>query len=1271
MEYAWPLPLTNRVNTRFDEKGPAISPDNFELYFASNRPRQRVDETTETLTPAEIEDLKTDYDIYSADIAGETPYELMVERQLSMLYSLREGALGDERVMAKLGGTRQTEAAVDKALAYLASIQSEDGRWDMSAHGGKTDSDMAGTGAALLAFYGRGQRHDEPCKYQQVVKQGIEWLVEQQDKVTGDLRGIQPRARMYNHGIAALAMVEAYGVTKDLKLRPRAQSAVEFIEAAQHHQGGWRYSPGERGDLSVSGWMIMVLASAQMSGLDVKQETLDGARRFLDHVSSGRHGGAFGYTDPRGGRGHTPAMNAVGFFCRQLLGLSNNSELAWEASSLVDGKGFDVGDLYYSYYGTLASYQHQGPAWRRWMASMQKQFVRTQRGDGAWTARGGHGGQMGTIIATALVTLSLEAHYRYTPLYGLGFEPDPAGPTAAASGLLDVDQIPEAPLFRHAQHVEALSSPANESDPVVTDHGDFLYFASSRDGGYGGSDIYRSRFEHRVVDDEQRLIVGVPQNVGPEINSAANESAPALRLAGFQLLFNTDRGQNPAALYAATSKRVECRYSYLRIPDGAWLADNFLWLLGMGLALTRAGIQHSPRTSWCAARRRHGSSLGEVAVQGLAAMRQDRNQVPPRAWAADSPVAAEAQPWRPWIAPLVALIAVIVFGLILHHKLRNDVWAYYTDGEGIRVAAKEKKERMVLWEDPQQHVFQQQPKPEKPHSAEQLDQASQQRVEAAFSPDGAMMVLTRWKKQTASANDTDADLYLSNWDGRTWSRPEPMVDLNTRSNERGAAFSRDGKYLYFSSDRDGGAGGYDLYVARNDGNKWAAVTSLGNTINSARNESGPAPSAERDQLYFSSDRNSEDGSQDIFVAKLLAVEPRSNDRPESFNRRKGSSREKSAELPPVPTFGEPQLVGDLSSPADDIEAALTSRGSYVFLASDRDRNRRSGFNLYVSRVIDGRIQPPQKVDVYIRKGNATDPAVRMEGFDLLFSADGDLATSTNKITPDDTTPQTAYRLYRSTTREVIGYTDLSRWELFKSLMNKIQWLILLAIAALISLIYLLEKWRNITSLFHKCLAASAGVHLVLLMFMMFWLISQAIDEGSEEPPAEVAISVDALAQEELAMESEQELAEVMDTTQMVVTKSEQEFPETAFEPQQIVDNPVPIVPKQFEQSLVSDFQQSTASESTESAPIPPPVDQSSKLVELSPIELPITAAEAMEVAELPNDNSTKPVDPTRDDFRYDEVAIQQVESQKASVDQAMSSQLDVQADTESVGAAMQ
>ena len=62
-----------------------------------------------------------------------------------------------------------------------------------------------------------------------------------------------------------------------------------------------------------------------------------------------------------------------------------------------------------------------------------------------------------------------------------------------------------------------------------------------------------------------------------------------------------------------------------------------------------------------------------------------------------------------------------------------------------------------------------------------------------------------------------------------------MDDLNTVSNERGAAFSRDGQYLYFSSDREDGAGGYDIYVARLKDNIWSEAERLGDAVNSPRN----------------------------------------------------------------------------------------------------------------------------------------------------------------------------------------------------------------------------------------------------------------------------------------------------------------------------------------------------------------------------------------------------------------------------------------------------
>ncbi len=596
-EYAWPVPLTGAVNTAYDETDPAPAPDGARLYFASDRPHMTEGEAIRAGAEAGFDPSKPmerkeggDFDLYAADLAGDTPFELITERQLSMLYSLREGALADPEVMRKLGGSRETEAAVDRGLAYLAGCQSEDGRWDIRRGGGQGGHDVAATAFALLAFYGRGERHDIDCRYRETVARGLAWLLSQQDRATGDLRGERPQSNaMYDHGIASLALVEAYGVTKDPQLRPRAVAAVEFIAESQHEGGGWRYRPGERGDLSVTGWYIMALASAQMSGIPVAEGVMAKAERFLRFVSGGEHGGSYGYTDPPGRRGSgREAMDAVGFFCSQLLGESPNAPLAFESARTVGRHGVRVSDLYYLYYGTLASYQHQGQLWRDWRGRMQDGLLRAQERDGSWRAGGNHGGQMGRVIGTALTLLCLEAQYRYTPLYGLGYEP-PERPVPDAK---PQSALPPTPLFRNAKRLDDLASAADDTGPCPTDHGDFLYFASAREGGFGGSDLYRSRVVNGVF--------GAAENLGGAVNGEGDESAPALRMEGFHLLYDVASGGG-TALHSAKTARLAKRYRFA-LPGFGWWLGNLGWLLllaaaiSLGVASVRKALRGGPAT---------------------------------------------------------------------------------------------------------------------------------------------------------------------------------------------------------------------------------------------------------------------------------------------------------------------------------------------------------------------------------------------------------------------------------------------------------------------------------------------------------------------------------------------------------------------------------------------------------------------------------------------------------------------------------------------------
>ncbi|MED6299148.1 MAG: hypothetical protein VX860_03575, partial [Verrucomicrobiota bacterium] len=569
-----------------------------------------------------------------------------------------------------------------------------------------------------------------------------------------------------------------------------------------------------------------------------------------------------------------------------------------------------------------------------------------------------------------------------------------------------------------------------------------------------------------------------------------------------------------------------------------------------------------------------------------------------------------------WLGPAVALLVALIILWNLGGKAKREVWAYYTDGEDIRISAQDNKARSVLWEPPSPTIL------PKGQGKEKLKEGPSGNFEAAFSSDGRRMALVLEREK-------GSDVFISSWDGRVWSAPESITNINTDSNERGPAFSASGNYLYFSSDREGGQGGYDIYAALWNGKEWANVQGLGSSVNGPSNETGPAPSSDDSILYFSSDRNiAED--QDIYAAV----------------REQGSGKDpKSAPL----KFADSLPVKDLNSRSNDVQAALTKKGSHVFLSSDREDD--SVFGVYMSRVIGDEVQSPERVDLYIKEDNVTDPAVRMDGFDLLFSTD--YGSSANEETRD-------YRLYKSTTREVFGYRDSSRWEEYKNALGKLKWWLIAALLALLALIYLLETWQDITSLLHKCLAASMALHLLLLLLATAWFITQEFEQQSENLPSEIAISLDALSQEELAMESAPEEAEISDpSTQISIEKAESDFNIPELKPQELVEN-VPESESQFQEALDIEIQTSQAEVQEDS--MTQKVDESSLIAELSEPVLP-----EIEKALLEEDpNRTDQDKEAPESNNVFEPEIENTEVSKAETDAVSDSAVESETESESV-----
>jgi hypothetical protein len=339
-------------------------------------------------------------------------------------------------LIGTIGGTGPSERAVAGGLNWLARHQAPAGNWSLQhtkhCKGGSCSGpgdiahDAGATAMALLAFQGAGETHKGNGPYRSRIQKGISWLIQHQDKRTGDLSAgtSQP---MYSHGLATIALCEAYAMTRDKSVGEAANKAVRFIERAQNEAtGGWRYVPGQDGDTSVLGWQVMALKSGQMAGIGVSSMAFEGARRWLASVAEGKDRGLYKY-QPYDQHGVTSSMTAVGMLCQQYIGIARND------ASMLEGKQHLLAnlpdanlnrDIYYWYYATLVMHNFMGPEWDRWNRQMRRTLIDTQcKGgcaEGSWDPSHptpDRWDRAGRVYMTAFSTLTLEVYYRYLPLF--------------------------------------------------------------------------------------------------------------------------------------------------------------------------------------------------------------------------------------------------------------------------------------------------------------------------------------------------------------------------------------------------------------------------------------------------------------------------------------------------------------------------------------------------------------------------------------------------------------------------------------------------------------------------------------------------------------------------------------------------------------------------------------------------------------------------------------------------------------------------------------
>ena len=180
------------------------------------------------------------------------------------------------------------------------------------------------------------------------------------------------------------------------------------------------------------------------------------------------------------------------------------------------------------------------------------------------------------------------------------------------------------------------------------------------------------------------------------------------------------------------------------------------------------------------------------------------------------------------------------------------------------------------------------------------------------SPKGTAEKTDLYVSQRASVDDA-------------WGAPVKVDALNSDGDENAPAFSTDGHWVYFSSDRDGYCGAtrnYDLWAAhrqdKDDDFGWETPVHLGCDINSPAIDDGPQVSDDENgvaSLYFNSNRAGgltpagKPADFDIYLSPALSDDHVS--------------------------FGAGVLVAELSTPQRDTRMALRRDGLEIFVTSNR------------------------------------------------------------------------------------------------------------------------------------------------------------------------------------------------------------------------------------------------------------------------------------------------------------------------------------------------
>ncbi|WP_320018334.1 OmpA family protein [Labilibaculum manganireducens] len=204
-----------------------------------------------------------------------------------------------------------------------------------------------------------------------------------------------------------------------------------------------------------------------------------------------------------------------------------------------------------------------------------------------------------------------------------------------------------------------------------------------------------------------------------------------------------------------------------------------------------------------------------------------------------------------------------------------------------------------------------------------------------ISPDGNTMYYTRW---CIRKGKQQMEIAIAEKKNGEWRSKESLAFCSRKYSCCYPFLSPDGKTMYFSSDMEGGYGGMDLYVSKQENGKWTEPQNLGKSINTAQNEIYPRVLS-NNQLWFSSDGHAGYGKLDLFF----------------------TSRNEDGSWAPVLNPGEPYNSAFSEYSIQDIPET----GMQLFVSDREDRGLRD-------RIYELKKEDKKRVQVFVKDAHSYD-----------------------------------------------------------------------------------------------------------------------------------------------------------------------------------------------------------------------------------------------------------------------------------------------------------